>query len=68
TSEILYESDICVTGLKEIELDLLAVAAARKPCLLIKDKDTFPMTIGNLSVIFSGNEDVSELVNKVVGR
>ncbi|MDA4131126.1 MAG: hypothetical protein OK457_10175 [Thaumarchaeota archaeon] len=68
TSEILYESDICVTGLKELKVDLLALAIARKPSLLIEDKDTFPRTIGNLAVIFTGNEDVSELVHKVVGR
>ena len=68
TSELLYKSDICVTGLKELDADLLAVAIARKPCLLIQDKDTFPAVIGNLSVIFTGEEDVSELVEKVVGR
>jgi len=68
TSELLYQSDICVTGLKELDIDLLAIAVARKPCLLIQDKETFPSVIGNLSVIFTGNEDVSELVEKVVGR
>ncbi len=68
TSELLYKSDICITGLKELDADLLAVAVARKPCLLIQDEKTFPAVIGNLSVIFTGEEDVSELVEKVVGR
>jgi len=67
TSEILSESDLYVTGLKELEVDLLALAVARKPSLLIEDRDTFPRTIGNLSVIYSGNQDVSGLINRVLG-
>jgi hypothetical protein len=69
TSELLYQSDICVTGLKELKVDLLALAVSRKPCLLIEeDGAQIPRTIGKLSVIFTGKEDVSELVEKVVGR
>ncbi|HXQ93073.1 MAG TPA: hypothetical protein VN739_08705 [Nitrososphaerales archaeon] len=67
TSEILSDSDLCVTGLRELEMDLLALAVARKPSLLIEDKDTFPRTIGNLSVIYSGNQDVTGLINRVLG-
>ena len=69
TSELLYQSEICVTGLKELNVDLLALAVARKPCLLIEEEEpTLPRTIGNLAVIFTGRENVSELVDKVVGR
>ena len=69
TSELLYQSEICVTGLKELNVDLLALAVARKPCLLIQEEETYSSShIGNLSVIFTGKEDVGELVEKVVGR
>ena len=68
TSEILNASDICITGMKELEDGLLALEVARKPTLLIKDLDVFPKTIGNLSIVYTGSEDVSRLVNTVVRR
>ncbi len=67
-SEIIDEADICITGLKELENGPLAMEVARKAALLIQDKDAFPKTMGNLSVIYSGSEDVAELVNRVVRR
>jgi hypothetical protein len=67
TSEILSNSDVCITGLKELEVDLLALAIAKKPSLLIEDKGTFPRTIGNLSIIYTGNQDVTGLINRVLG-
>ena len=68
TSEILHESDICITGMKELEQDLLALEVARKPALLIEDPDSFPKRVGNLSLIYTGKENVSELVNRVIRR
>jgi hypothetical protein len=68
TSEILDECDICITGFKELEDDLLAVEVSRKPSLIIRDDKSFPKMMGNLSVIYTGNEDVSELVNRVIRR
>ncbi len=68
TSQILSASDICITGMKELEDGLLALEVARKPSLLIKDLDLFPKTIGNLSIVYTGSEDVSKLVNTVVRR
>jgi len=67
-SEILHECEICVTGFKEVEDSLLASEVARKPSLLIKDGEILPQTIGNLSLIYTGTEDVTELVNRVVRR
>jgi hypothetical protein len=67
-SEILYECDICITGFKELEDDLFAGEVARKPSLLIKEGDSLPRTLGNLSLIYSGIEDVEEIVNRVVRR
>lgn len=68
TPTLLSNSDICVTGFKELQLDLLATTMARKPALLIEDHDAMPKSIGNLSIIFNGSQDVSRLVNSVVGR
>lgn len=68
TSEILHESEICITGLKELEEDLLAMEVARKPSLLIVDKASYPKRVGNLSLIYTGKEDVSDLVNRVIRR
>jgi hypothetical protein len=67
TSEILDVCDICVTGFKELQDDLLAQEVARKPALIIKDPDAFPAALGNLAVIYSGS-DIGELVNRVVRR
>jgi len=67
-SEILYQCDICITGFKELEDNLLAGEVARKPALLIKEGDSLPHTLGNMSLIYSGNEDVEEIVNRVVRR
>lgn len=68
TSQIVHESDICITGLKELEEDLLALEIARKPSLLIEDKGSYPNKVGNLSLIYTGKEDVSDLVNRVIRR
>jgi len=68
TSEILNLSDICVTGFKELEDSLLALEVSRKPALLIKDPDSFPKAMGPLSVVYTGAEEMGELVNRVVRR
>ena len=67
-SEILHECDICITGFKELEDGLLASEVARKPSLLIKDSEILPQTLGHLSLIYTGSEEVTELVNRVVRR
>lgn len=68
TSEILDVCDICVTGYKELEDNLLALEVARKPALVIEDPDSYPAALGNLTVIYTGSEDIGELVNRVVRR
>jgi len=67
-SEILEESEVCITGFKELEDGLLAVEISRKSSLLIKDTNAYPDTVGPLAVVYTGDEDVSELVNRVVRR
>jgi hypothetical protein len=68
TSEILAEADICIAGFKELEDPLLAGEVARKPSLLIEDPDSHPRAVGNQSLVFTGTEDVGELVNRVIRR
>jgi hypothetical protein len=68
TAEILEQCDICLAGFKELEDELLAEEVARKPSVLIKDEDAYPKSLGNLSVIYTGSEDVGELVNRVIRR
>ena len=67
-SEILSESDVCVTGLREIESDLVAGPVAKKPAVLVEEEGIFPKLIGDSAIVFNGDQDVGELVNKVVGR
>ncbi|MGI0090980.1 MAG: DUF58 domain-containing protein [Nitrososphaerales archaeon] len=66
-SMLLSRSDICVTGFSELQTDLLALAMARKPSLLIQDPGCVPRKIGELAVIFSGQEDIRGLINRVAG-
>jgi uncharacterized protein (DUF58 family) len=68
TSEILNDCDICITGFAELKDNFLASEVSRRPSVLIKDAGEYPNTIGNLALIYTGSEDVSELVNRVVRR
>lgn len=68
TSEILSGCDICITGFKELEDGLLALEVSRKASLLIRDEGQYPKIIGNLAMTYTGSEDVTELVNRVVRR
>jgi len=67
-SELLAESDVFITGLKEIEVDLIASSVAKKPAVLIEDYDAFPRIIGTTAIVFNGDQDVSGLVTRIVGR
>ncbi len=67
-SKILHESDICITGFKELEDKLLARVIARKPAILIKDDENLPPILGNTSLIYTGREDVGGIVDRVIRR
>lgn len=66
-SLLLSESDICVTGYKELENELLASAVARKPALLIEDAGVSPSRLSELSMIYGPSQNLGSLVNRVVG-
>ena len=42
TSEILYASDICISGFRELEDALVATEIARKPSVLIQELTFYP--------------------------
>ena len=65
---IVSDSDICITGMKELEDELFARLLFRKPSLLISESEVAPIAVGNLSIVFTGTEDVNRLVNSVVGK
>lgn len=66
-SELLTESDIFVTGFKEIQNEHLAAELAMKPTLLIEDVGVAPDNIGDLSIIYDPNQNLNALLNRVVG-
>jgi len=68
TYSIISESDICITGMKELEEQLFANAVSRMPSLLVSEPEADVRVIGDRSVVFTGTEDVNPLVNAVVGK
>ena len=66
-SSLLAGADICITGFKELQNELLASAVARKPALLIEDAGVTPNQISELSIIYSPYKNLSALVNRVAG-
>ncbi len=66
-SLLLTRADICVTGFIELQNELLASEVARKPVLLIGDEDASPSNVGDLAVIYTPEQDLAPLVNRVVG-
>ena len=69
TYSLLSESDICITGLKELEeSQAFASELASKPTLLIREEGATPQRISDLSLLFSGTEDVSKLIRGVIGK
>ncbi|MGA2874905.1 MAG: hypothetical protein ABSE82_05105 [Nitrososphaerales archaeon] len=66
-SSLLAGADICITGFKELQNELLASVVARKPALLIEDTGVTPNQISELSIIYSPYKNLSALVNRVAG-
>ncbi|MHB8568030.1 MAG: DUF58 domain-containing protein [Nitrososphaerales archaeon] len=65
---IIVDSDICITGFKELGSPKFAEVISTKPSLIVKEEGANPATIGELALIFSGSEDVGRIVNEVVGK
>ena len=65
---ILDDSDFVVTGFRELEDAQLSEAILRKPTLLISDDESFPPTLGDRSVVYSGKENLFPLIRKLIDR
>ncbi len=65
--QLIDQSDVVVTGLREVEEPGIARALSRKPSLLIHESAS-PMHLGDRSVVFSGSESIFPLVARVVER
>jgi hypothetical protein len=64
--KILDESDIIVTGARELELKPLAVAVSKLTALVIAERDASPLLVGQKTIMYTGVEDVRKLVSKVL--
>jgi hypothetical protein len=65
---VLDQCDLVVCGMRDLGDSEVALAIARKPCLLILEEWTIPELIGREALIYSGIEDVKRLVAKLVER
>jgi hypothetical protein len=61
------DTDLVITGLKELENPEVAQLISRKPSLLILE-DAEPGLLGTQSVIFSGRENVVPLILRVIEK
>ena len=74
-ASIVADADIVITGMKELleeeeKQPFIAHAIARKPSLLVSEleEENIPESTGDLSVVFTGSEDLTRLVNRVVSK
>lgn len=65
-ASVVAESDLVVTGLRELEDESAAMALAQRPLLLIYDKVSHPLPLAERSVIWTGREDLLPLVRKTL--
>lgn len=65
--QLIDQSDVVVTGLREVEETDIARTLSRKPSMLIHERAS-PMYIGERSVVFSGRESIFPLIARVVER
>ncbi len=63
---VVADSDIIVTGLKELEDDQLAKVLAERPLLLIHEAAAPSSAFTEKSVIWTGNQNLFSMVRKVV--
>ncbi len=65
--QLIDQSDVIVTGLREVEEPNIARTLSRKPSMLIHERAS-PMYIGERSVVFTGRESIFPFVARVVER
>jgi hypothetical protein len=65
---IVSNSDLVITGLKELEDGQVAMLIAEKPILLIPEAGSPPSTFADRSVVYSGEENLVPLIRKILQR
>jgi hypothetical protein len=65
---VVDDSDFVITGLRELEDEKMAAVISDKPMLLIYDEASPPSTFADRSVIYSGNENLLQLVRNMLER
>jgi hypothetical protein len=65
---IVAESDLIVTGLRELEDEGMATVLARKPLLLVHEKAAPPPPVAYRAVVWTGREDLLPLIRKTLER
>lgn len=65
---VVAESDLLVTGLRELEDERVASVVARRPLLLVYEKTASPPTVAQRAVVWTGNEDLLPLIRKTLER
>ena len=65
---VVAESDLVVTGLRELEDEGMARVIARKPLLLVYEKASRPPAFADKAVIWTGKEDLLPLIRKTLER
>ena len=65
---VVAESDLLVTGLRELEDERMASVVARRPLLLIYEKTSSPPTFAQRAVVWTGREDLLPLIRKTLER
>jgi len=65
---VVAESDLLVTGLRELEDERMASVVARRPLLVVYEKTSSPPTFAQRAVVWTGREDLLPLIRKTLER
>lgn len=65
---VVFESDLVVTGLRELEDESMAAVIARKPLLLVYEEAAPLPAFAERAVIWTGKEDLLPLIRKTIER
>ena len=65
---VVLDSDLVVTGLRELEDEGMATVIARKPLLLVYEKASPLPPFADRAVIWTGKEDLLPLIRKTIER
>ena len=65
---VVVDSDLIVTGLRELEDEGMATVLARKPLLLVYEEASHPPAFTDRAVVWTGKEDLLPLIRKTIER